>query len=207
MYKISPKTLKIIIGIIITMIIVAIIGGGYWLYSKYSQPQVSPEQHITTNKKQEKKPAKPKGLVLSQESIHSFLEAYYNRKDFGSNQEEYKQYVTPTVFNQLVETDKAQEKLQKGFISNRKLSNSQIFINESQAEAYCTSYYTFDQKYDNSEEQEEDVTTLSVQETLHLIFSEENGKYFVSKIEGVQISPVGLGDTTGSGNEDNEQKS
>lgn len=185
---------------IITILVVATIGGGYWLYSKYSQPQKNTEQHTTITKKQSTAPKKMKGLSLSQESIQDFLEAYYNREDFGSNQENYKKYVTPTVYSQLVETDKAQEKLQKGFITNRKLSNSQIFINEKQAEAYCISYYTFDQKYDNSEEDSE-VTTLSVQETLHLVFSEDNGKYYVSKIEAVKISPVGLGDTTGSGNE------
>jgi len=195
MYKISPTKLKILGAVAGLLILAGLIFGGIALFSNHG---TSSQSSQLSQNKQVSNPM----TALNQDSIMRFLEAYYNRQDFGDNQSVYKPFVTDSVFNQLTANDDVQGKIQKGYIVNRRLVSAQIFIDSTNNEVLCTSNYTFIQRLalPTKANPNPKQSTVSGKETLDLNLQKDtNGNWVIGQIQAMSMQSAPLGQSVGSG--------
>lgn len=87
------------------------------------------EKSISKSKEEKKVDPASQRNVLNKELINQFLEAYYNRADYGANRDQYRPFVTESYYNALVNNeDKVINAGWNGHTVDRKLDKTEIFL-------------------------------------------------------------------------------
>ncbi|HEM3628758.1 TPA: hypothetical protein U1C31_001018 [Streptococcus suis] len=93
------KMLKFV-SVAIGVILVFLLGFGFGQMGKSSTPAKETKKVEVATDKKNNEP------VLTQEFVTEFLMVYYTKKDLSENRNRYKEYMTDTMYNQIVNLER-----------------------------------------------------------------------------------------------------
>ncbi len=116
------KFLKIF-AIGIGVILIFLLGFGFGQMGKSATPaKEQTEKQVTSDSKE-------KDVVLTQDFVTEFLMVYYTKKDLSENRNRYKEYMTDTMYNQVVHLeDQPTNQTYKGFVVDFEYKDSTVYL-------------------------------------------------------------------------------
>ena len=182
------KILKIV-GWILLVILAALIG--------FSAGQGSTK---TKTQPKQKTTVASSSFNVKQKDVEEFLLNYYTKKDLGENRKRYKEYMTEGMYSQEVaKEDEPQNQTYKGFVVDFEYQGSEIYIDEKNHQVLAQVRYT-NTLLDEKKNYDSAVKDVQNETVLKLSYSEDNGKFKISKIETMALMdlPSSTGTTSQS---------
>ena len=184
------KILKIV-GWILLVILAALIGFSAGQGSTKTKIQEKPKQKTTVASS---------SFNVKQKDVEEFLLNYYTKKDLGENRKRYKEYMTEGMYSQEVaKEDEPQNQTYKGFVVDFEYQGSEIYIDEKNHQVLAQVRYT-NTLLDEKKNYDSAVKDVQNETVLKLSYSEDNGKFKISKIETMALMdlPSSTGTTSQS---------
>lgn len=171
------KILKVV-GWILLVILAALIGFSAGQGSNKTQTQEKPKQKTTIANS---------SFNVKQKDVEEFLLNYYTKKDLGENRKRYKEYMTEGMYSQEVaKEDEPQNQTYKGFVVDFEYQGSEIYIDEKNHQVLAQVRYT-NTLLDEKKNYDSAVKDVQNETVLKLSYSEDNGKFKISKIETMAL--------------------
>lgn len=171
------KILKIV-GWILLVILAALIGFSAGQGSTKTKIQEKPKQKTTVASS---------SFNVKQKDVEEFLLNYYTKKDLGENRKRYKEYMTEGMYSQEVaKEDEPQNQTYKGFVVDFEYQGSEIYIDEKNHQVLAQVRYT-NTLLDEKKNYDSAVKDVQNETVLKLSYSEDNGKFKISKIETMAL--------------------
>ena len=184
------KILKVV-GWILLVILAALIGFSAGQGSTKTKTQEKPKQKTTIANS---------SFNVKQKDVEEFLLNYYTKKDLGENRKRYKEYMTEGMYSQEVaKEDEPQNQTYKGFVVDFEYQGSEIYIDEKNHQVLAQVRYT-NTLLDEKKNYDSAVKDVQNETVLKLSYSEDNGKFKISKIETMALMdlPSSTGTTSQS---------
>lgn len=171
------KILKIV-GWILLVILAALIGFSVGQASTKTKTKEKPKQKTTVASS---------SFNVKQKDVEEFLLNYYTKKDLGENRKRYKEYMTEGMYSQEVaKEDEPQNQTYKGFVVDFEYQGSEIYIDEKNHQVLAQVRYT-NTLLDEKKNYDSAVKDVQNETVLKLSYSEDNGKFKISKIETMAL--------------------
>jgi putative uncharacterized protein gbs1132 len=171
------KILKVV-GWILLVILAALIGFSAGQGSTKTKTQEKPKQKTTIANS---------SFNVKQKDVEEFLLNYYTKKDLGENRKRYKEYMTEGMYSQEVaKEDEPQNQTYKGFVVDFEYQGSEIYIDEKNHQVLAQVRYT-NTLLDEKKNYDSAVKDVQNETVLKLSYSEDNGKFKISKIETMAL--------------------
>lgn len=171
------KILKVV-GWILLVILAALIGFSAGQGSTKTKTQEKPKQKTTIASS---------SFNVKQKDVEEFLLNYYTKKDLGENRKRYKEYMTEGMYSQEVaKEDEPQNQTYKGFVVDFEYQGSEIYIDEKNHQVLAQVRYT-NTLLDEKKNYDSAVKDVQNETVLKLSYSEDNGKFKISKIETMAL--------------------
>lgn len=130
--------------------------------------------------------------VLKQQEVEDFLLHYYTKKDLGENRKRYKEFMTDTLYQQVVaEEEEPTNQTYKGFVVDYEFKSAIIYIDETTSQAIVQVDYIntlLDEKKNYNTAQKGVLNKT----TLRLSYAQQGNELKVNRME-----PIVLTDQTG----------
>ncbi|HEL1757100.1 TPA: hypothetical protein U2C93_001451 [Streptococcus suis] len=171
------KFLKIF-AIGIGVILIFLLGFGFGQMGKSATPaKEQTEKQVTSDSKE-------KDVVLTQDFVTEFLMVYYTKKDLSENRNRYKEYMTDTMYNQVVHLeDQPTNQTYKGFVVDFEYKDSTVYLDNQKNTAIVKVNYTntlLAKKNDYSQARTESNTA-----TLRLNFTRVGDGFLLNYMESI----------------------
>lgn len=168
------KFLSVAIGVIL----VFLLGFGFGQIGKSSTPAKEAEKaEVAADKKVDE-------AVLTQEFVTEFLMVYYTKKDLSENRNRYKEYMTDTMYNQVVNLeDQPTNQTYKGFVVDFEYKDSTVYLDNQKNMAIVKVNYNntlLAKKNDYSQARTESNTA-----TLRLNFTRVGDGFLLNYMESI----------------------
>lgn len=184
------KILKLV-GWILLVILAALIGFSAGQGSTKAKTQEKPKKQPTIASS---------SFNVKQKDVEEFLLNYFTKKDLGENRKRYKEYMTEGMYSQEVaKEDEPQNQTYKGFVVDFEYQSSEIYIDEKNHQVLAQVRYS-NTLLDEKKNYDSAVKDVQNQTVLKLTYSEDNGKFKISKIETMALMdlPSSTGTTSQS---------
>ena len=165
-------------GWILLVLLAALVGFAAGQGSSKAKAQEKPKKQaaVTTS-----------SFALKQKDVEEFLLHYYTKKDLGENRKRYKEYMTEGMYSQEVaKEDDPQNQTYKGFVVDFEYQGSEIYIDEKNHQVLAQVRYT-NTLLDEKKNYDSAVKDVQNETVLKLSYSEDNGKFKISKIETMAL--------------------
>lgn len=171
------KMLKILLAFV-GVTLVFLLGFGFGQMGKSSVPAKEPQKaEVATDKKVDE-------VALTQEFVTEFLMVYYTKKDLAENRNRYKEYMTDSMYNQVVNLeDEPTNQTYKGFVVDFEYKDSTVYLDNQKNTAIVKVHYTntlLAKKNDYSQARTESNTA-----TLRLSFTRVGDGFLLNYMESI----------------------
>ena len=168
------KFLSVAIGVVL----IFLLGFGFGQMGKSSTPaKEAKKAEVVTDKKGDES-------VLTQDFVTEFLMVYYTKKDLSENRNRYKEYMTDTMYNQVVNLEnQPTNQAYKGFVVDFEYKDSTVYLDNKKNTAIVKVNYNntlLAKKNDYSQARTESNTA-----TLRLNFTKVGDGFLLNYMESI----------------------
>lgn len=128
---------------------------------------------------------------IQSDQVKDFLTVYFTKKETGSNQKKYQDYLTETAFNSEVEKEKDPvQKQYTDYMKNYKYDSAKVYIGSDDQTVFVTVRYQYEVWSLTKDGPNNRKETIKETKSFKLDYVKEDGKWLVNRINEVSLDSL-----------------